>query len=109
MGRNALALPVVAAVLLLLGAATPARCWPNARECGVEKALLINACKPVVFGRPPSAQCCVRVRRTPAQCVCPIVTPKLAALVDVNRLVRIVQGCGRPVPRHFKCGSITTP
>ncbi|CAB4309851.1 unnamed protein product [Prunus armeniaca] len=36
--------------------------------------------------------------------------PKVAATIhDINRAVRLIEGCGRRVPRHFKCGSITTP
>ncbi|TYI52381.1 hypothetical protein E1A91_D12G244100v1 [Gossypium mustelinum] len=52
---------------------------------------------------------CQRVRVTHLECVCPVITPKLAALIDVNRAIRLIQGCGRSVPRHYKCGSITTP
>ncbi|OVA05226.1 Bifunctional inhibitor/plant lipid transfer protein/seed storage helical domain [Macleaya cordata] len=82
----------------------------TAAECKEERRLLVNACKDVVGGNPASAYCCQRIRVTHIiECVCPVITPKLAALIDVNRAVRIIQGCGRQVPRHFKCGSITTP
>lgn len=74
-------------------------------QCKQERELAVNACKPVVYGRPPSPACCERVRVTHVECVCPIITPKLAALIDVNRAIRLIQGCGRRVPRHFKCGS----
>ncbi|KAI5655798.1 hypothetical protein M9H77_32985 [Catharanthus roseus] len=82
---------------------------PTAAQCKEERRLGINACKPVIYGKLPSPECCARVRITDIECVCPIITPKLAALVDVNRAIRLVEGCGRRVPRHFKCGSITTP
>ncbi|KAJ8640652.1 hypothetical protein MRB53_017346 [Persea americana] len=78
-------------------------------QCKEERKLAVNACKPVVYGKPPTPACCQRARVTHVECVCPIITPKLAALIDVNRAIRLLQGCGRRVPRHFKCGSITTP
>ncbi|OVA05225.1 Bifunctional inhibitor/plant lipid transfer protein/seed storage helical domain [Macleaya cordata] len=82
----------------------------TAAECKVERRLLVNACKDVVGGSPASAYCCKRIRVTHIiECVCPVITPKLAALIDVNKAVRVIQGCGKRVPRHFKCGSITTP
>ncbi|KAJ0054349.1 hypothetical protein Pint_01332 [Pistacia integerrima] len=78
-------------------------------QCEQEKRLLVNACRAVVLGQNPSANCCQRVRVTHFECVCPYVTPKLAALLGVQRTIKQVQGCGRTVPRNFKCGSITTP
>ncbi|XP_047339376.1 uncharacterized protein LOC124942850 [Impatiens glandulifera] len=81
----------------------------TAAECKEERRIGVNACKSVIFGRMPSPECCLRVRISHVECVCPIVTPKLAALVDVNKAVRLIEGCGRRVPHHFKCGSITTP
>ncbi|GKA18160.1 bifunctional inhibitor/plant lipid transfer protein/seed storage helical domain-containing protein [Tanacetum coccineum] len=86
-----------------------ARAAPTATECKEERRLGINECKNVMYGRSPSASCCQRIRVSHVECVCPAITPKLAALIDVNRFIRLIQGCGRRVPRHFKCGSITTP
>ncbi|XP_015867708.1 uncharacterized protein LOC107405204 isoform X2 [Ziziphus jujuba] len=82
---------------------------PSAAECKEERRLGVNACKPVVYGKQPTAECCQRVRVSHVECVCPVITRKLAALIDLNRAIRLIQGCGRTVPRHFKCGSITTP
>ncbi|XP_050228620.1 uncharacterized protein LOC126677858 [Mercurialis annua] len=82
---------------------------PSAAQCQEERTLGLNACKPVVYGRSPSAECCHRIRVSHVECVCPSITPKIAVLIDVNRAVRVVEGCGRRVPRHYKCGSITTP
>ena len=81
---------------------------PSAAECKEERRLAINACKPVVYGKDPSPACCERARVTHIECVCPVITPKLAALIDVNRAVRLIEGCGRKVPRHYKCGSMST-
>ncbi|XP_022738418.1 uncharacterized protein LOC111291099 [Durio zibethinus] len=78
-------------------------------ECKEERTLAINACKPVVYGKLPSPECCQRVRVTHLECVCPVITPKLAALIDLNRAIRLIEGCGRKVPRQYKCGSLTTP
>ncbi|PON71089.1 Bifunctional inhibitor/plant lipid transfer protein/seed storage helical domain containing protein [Parasponia andersonii] len=74
-------------------------------ECKQERNQLVNECRPVIFGRNPSANCCQRVRVTHVECVCPYVTPKLANLVNVERSIRQIQGCGRTVPHNFKCGS----
>lgn len=73
--------------------------------CKEERRIGINACKPVLYGKLPSPKCCERVRVTHIECVCSIITPKLAALIDINRVIRLVEGCGRRVPRKFKCGS----
>ncbi|OMO94788.1 hypothetical protein CCACVL1_05816 [Corchorus capsularis] len=78
-------------------------------QCKEEQRLIVNACKPVIFGLSPSAACCQRVRVMHAECVCPAVTPKLAALIGVQRTIKQIEGCGRTVPHNFKCGSITTP
>ncbi|XWS62061.1 hypothetical protein CRYUN_Cryun07bG0178600 [Craigia yunnanensis] len=82
---------------------------PSAAQCKEERSLAVNACKPVIFGKLPSPECCQRARVTHFECVCPNVTPKLAAMVDLKRILRLIEGCGRKVPRHYKCGSITTP
>lgn len=103
---RALAVMVMVVVVLLLQGAAPAWAGPNGRECRLERRVLVNACKVVLYGRPPTPECCVRIRRTHiVECVCPAVTPKVAPLIDVNRFVKLLQGCGRQVPRHFKCGS----
>ncbi|KAJ0106613.1 hypothetical protein Patl1_17699 [Pistacia atlantica] len=54
-----------------------------------------------------SSACCKRVRVSHLECVCPVVTAKLAALIDINRVIKLLKGCGRRVPRHFKCGCKT--
>lgn len=79
----------------------------SASQCMEEISVGVNACKSAFMnGKKPSAACCQRVRVSHVECICPAVTPKVAALVDVNRAIRLVKGCGRKVPRHFKCGSI---
>ncbi|KAL6272892.1 hypothetical protein ACE6H2_023584 [Prunus campanulata] len=82
-------------------------------QCKQEKDLLVSACKSAVInniiGRSPSAYCCQLVRVTHVECVCPYVTPKLANLIPLRRTIKQIEGCGRSVPRNFKCGSITTP
>ncbi|KAK9167771.1 hypothetical protein Scep_002962 [Stephania cephalantha] len=80
-------------------------------ECKLLVNILVSACSEVINRKPPSAYCCQRIRVTPEECVCPRITPQLAVLIapNLNYAVKVVQGCGRPVPRHHKCGSITTP
>ncbi|OMO99057.1 hypothetical protein CCACVL1_03954 [Corchorus capsularis] len=81
----------------------------SAGQCKEERRILVNACKGVITRKPPTPYCCQRLRVTQINCVCPVITPQLAALIDVNYAIKVIQGCGRQVPRHFKCGSITTP
>ncbi|XP_048229688.1 uncharacterized protein LOC8283236 [Ricinus communis] len=107
--RRLVSLFVLLVAVLSIVEVKTANAAPSAAQCKEERRLGLNACKPVVYGRPPSPQCCQRIRVTHIECVCPVVTPKLAALIDVNRAIRVIEGCGRRVPRHFKCGSITTP
>ncbi|WCJ25735.1 hypothetical protein M5689_007598 [Euphorbia peplus] len=110
-GINGLVGSIIILVIVILSLST----WevraagPSAAQCREERRLGVNACKPVVYGRKPSAQCCQRIRVTHTQCVCSVVTSKLAALIDLNRAIQVIQSCGRRVPRHFKCGSVTTP
>ncbi|XP_024029737.1 uncharacterized protein LOC112094038 [Morus notabilis] len=78
-------------------------------QCTQEKDQLVNACRSVIFGQNPSANCCQRIRVTHVECVCPYVTPKVANLINVERTIKQIQACGRTVPHNFKCGSITTP
>ncbi|XP_055821198.1 uncharacterized protein LOC129889776 [Solanum dulcamara] len=77
--------------------------------CREERRIGKKACLPVLFGSNPLAECCERVRVTHLECFCPILTPKLAAILNPRRLIRIAKGCGRTIPRNFKCGSITIP
>nr|GFD10978.1 bifunctional inhibitor/plant lipid transfer protein/seed storage helical domain-containing protein [Tanacetum cinerariifolium] len=99
-------LVIVLMVMMLLAMASAG---PNARQCKKERSLALNACKSVMYGRLPSASCCQRVRVTHAKCICPVITAKLVALVNVDLLTKLITGCGRKVPRRFKCGSLTTP
>ncbi|KAL6320933.1 hypothetical protein AAG906_010742 [Vitis piasezkii] len=67
-------------------------------QCKEERNLLVNACRPVIYGRSPSENCCQRVR-----------TASIIGAIGVDNVVKKIEGCGRTVPRKFKCGSITTP
>ncbi|CAF2127951.1 BnaAnng41090D [Brassica napus] len=73
--------------------------------CHAQRRLLIDACKILIFRQAPPAECCRRIRTTPAWCVCPSVTPQRAALIDVNYAVGVIRQCGRYVARGTKCGS----
>lgn len=77
-------------------------------QCNEERRLGLNACKPIVYGQPPSPACCQRIRVQHFECICPSITPKLASLVDINKAILLLKTCGRRVPRHFKCGSKIT-
>ncbi|XP_022777085.1 uncharacterized protein LOC111318464 [Durio zibethinus] len=81
----------------------------SAAQCKKERSLAVNTCKPVVYGKLPTPECCQRVRVTHLECVCPVITPKFAALIDLNLAICLIEGCGRRVPRHYKCGGLTTP
>ncbi|KAL9663955.1 hypothetical protein QQ045_019349 [Rhodiola kirilowii] len=83
---------------------------PTAARCKQLRRLGINACKPVIFGAHPSSDCCYRVRVTPLECVCSVVTPEVAVMVmNFPRFYEVIRNCGRQIPRHYRCGSITTP
>lgn len=76
--------------------------------CHAQRRVLVNACKRLILRQSPTAECCLRIRRTPMWCVCSIITPQLAALVnanDVSYAVGVIRQCGRPVARGTKCGS----
>ncbi|KAL6349312.1 hypothetical protein AAG906_033968 [Vitis piasezkii] len=60
----------------------------SAAECKEERRLGIKVCTPVVYGNDPTPACCERVRVTHVE--------------YVDRLVRLIKGCGRKVHRHFK-------
>ncbi|VVB12182.1 unnamed protein product [Arabis nemorensis] len=79
--------------------------------CHAQRRMLINACTSSIL-RSPTAQCCLRIRRTPMWCVCSIVTPQLAATINIDKVkyaVGVIRQCGRPVARGTKCGSLTVP
>ncbi|PSS32458.1 Nuclear transition protein like [Actinidia chinensis var. chinensis] len=100
---------VVLLVVVVSGGLASVQSQTSPSQCKEEKRLLVNECRGVIFGQNPSASCCQRVRVTHVECVCPSVTPKLAAIIGVERTIKQIQGCGRTVPRNFKCGSVTTP
>uniref|UniRef100_A0A0D3E8R0 Bifunctional inhibitor/plant lipid transfer protein/seed storage helical domain-containing protein n=1 Tax=Brassica oleracea var. oleracea TaxID=109376 RepID=A0A0D3E8R0_BRAOL len=76
--------------------------------CHGQCRVLVNACKRLILRQSPTAECCLRIRRTPMWCICSIITPQLAALVnanDVSDAVGVICQCGRPVACSTKCGS----
>ncbi|OMO94787.1 hypothetical protein CCACVL1_05815 [Corchorus capsularis] len=94
---------------ILMGRGDDQMVSPTPSQCKEEKNLLVNACKAVILGSSPSPECCQRVRLSHVDCVCPLVTPQVAALIGVERTIKQIEACGRTVPHNFKCGSITTP
>ncbi|CAH1453851.1 unnamed protein product [Lactuca virosa] len=99
-------LVVVLILMMILGMT---RAAPSAAHCKKERKLAINACISVMYGRRPSSTCCKRARVSHVECICPVITPGLLATINVNRLVKFIEGCGRRVPRPFTCGSLTIP
>ncbi|OMP11492.1 hypothetical protein CCACVL1_00489, partial [Corchorus capsularis] len=105
MEAKSMALMVIVVVAVAgMGEVKTAVAGLSAAQCKQERTLAENACKPVIYGKLPSPECCQRVRVTHLECVCPVITPQLAALIDLNRAIRLIEGCGRKVPRHYKCG-----
>ncbi|KAL2558460.1 uncharacterized protein Fot_03199 [Forsythia ovata] len=99
-------------MLILVSLVVPMAHGATPSECKTEKNNLINNCRPVIFGSNPSAGCCQNVRDAHIECVCPYIGPKTALVVrdvGVPRVIKLIEGCGRSVPRNYKCGSITTP
>ncbi|KAH7537718.1 hypothetical protein FEM48_Zijuj03G0122700 [Ziziphus jujuba var. spinosa] len=74
-------------------------------QCKEEKDLLVTECKPMLFGSNPSGSCCKRIRVTHVECVCPLENTRIASLINVKRIMKQIEGCGRTLPHHFKCGS----
>ncbi|KAB2602793.1 hypothetical protein D8674_003798 [Pyrus ussuriensis x Pyrus communis] len=75
-------------------------------QCKQEVGHVHDECRSVILpGRNPSALCCQLVRAAHVKCVCSYVTPKVANFIPVRRTIRQIEGCGRSVPRNFKCGS----
>ncbi|KAL5982734.1 hypothetical protein ACLOJK_016810 [Asimina triloba] len=60
----------------------------NSSQCQEERSVLVQDCYLVVTGSPPSPSCCIRIRVTHLECVCPLVTPALAAQIGVDRAVK---------------------
>lgn len=77
-------------------------------ECKEEMKLAVNACKPVLYRRSLSSECCENVRVIHVECVCPYVSPQVASIIrffGLNYVVKKIEGCGRAVPHNFTCGS----
>ncbi|GAA0172230.1 hypothetical protein LIER_41307 [Lithospermum erythrorhizon] len=77
---------------------------PSADQCKVERRNYIESCADVVYGQPASGDCCAKIRTTHFECICPYVTPKLAARISVQGAIKIFEGCGRRIPPNFNCG-----
>ncbi|KAI3443565.1 hypothetical protein Pfo_000230, partial [Paulownia fortunei] len=85
------------------GGAPPAP--PSDAECKEERRVGYRACRRTIFYRwRPSGRCCERIRVTHTECVCPLITPKIASLINIKRATKLIERCGRKIPRHFKCG-----
>ncbi|XP_022965229.1 uncharacterized protein LOC111465144 isoform X3 [Cucurbita maxima] len=100
---------LVLAVVVVMAVAVGEVAALTAAQCKAERNMAVKECLAVVFGRSPSPACCQRARVSHTECICPAVTAKLMTYVDPSRAIRLIEGCGRKVPRHFKCGSYTTP
>ncbi|KAI3828926.1 hypothetical protein L1987_03037 [Smallanthus sonchifolius] len=110
MGGGVTIITVVIAVVLAMSGSNASRARPSVGQCHKEEQLAVTACSSLFRGERPSGECCHRVRVTHAECVCPDVTPAVVAMIgDINRAIRLIESCGRKVPHHFKCGSVTTP
>ncbi|KAH6790881.1 hypothetical protein C2S51_005887 [Perilla frutescens var. frutescens] len=99
---------ILALVLVVNVAGTRAQ-QLSPSQCQEERRLATNMCRPMVFGQAASPACCQRVRISHFECVCPMFTPKLISILDINKVIKLFQHCGRRVPRRFKCGSLNFP
>ncbi|KAL0308429.1 UNVERIFIED_CONTAM: hypothetical protein Sradi_5785200 [Sesamum radiatum] len=80
---------------------------PTPAKCKEERRLGFKACRrTIIYGWRPSGKCCERIRATHAKCVCPLITPKVASVINVEHAIKIIEQCGRKVPHQFKCGSL---
>lgn len=53
----------------------------------------------------PSQGCCIAIRTLDIPCACQYVSKVVEQLVDMNKVVQLVNYCGIPVPPGMKCGS----
>ncbi|GLJ42364.1 hypothetical protein SUGI_0877380 [Cryptomeria japonica] len=97
-----MALVVVLMFVMMLGVV-------GGDKYGEELQGLASNCAPILLGNAPSAACCGVIRSVDLSCVCPKVTPAIAAYIIAPKVVSFVQSCGRNVPHHTRCGSIVTP
>ncbi|KAK3023227.1 hypothetical protein RJ639_043339 [Escallonia herrerae] len=103
-GSRAMMVMLVLTLLAESGLKIATAAAPSAAQCKEERRIGLNACKQVLHFKLPTPECCERVRVSHVECVCPVITSKLLALIDLNKAIRLIEGCGRRVPRHFKCG-----
>uniref|UniRef100_A0A7N0U778 Bifunctional inhibitor/plant lipid transfer protein/seed storage helical domain-containing protein n=1 Tax=Kalanchoe fedtschenkoi TaxID=63787 RepID=A0A7N0U778_KALFE len=110
MGLKLMAVVRLVALVVFTAGMGTASAAPTAAQCKEMRLLGVNACKAVLIGAEPSSECCHKIRVTPIECVCPAVTPERAVIIrNFPRVFQMIESCGRRVPRHYKCGSITTP
>ncbi|KAL4600803.1 hypothetical protein ACB092_11G225900 [Castanea dentata] len=57
----------------------------------------------------PSQQCCSVIQRADMPCVCQHMTKDVVKMVDMKKVIFVVQYCGRPVAPGTTCGSYTVP
>ncbi|XVF10936.1 hypothetical protein REPUB_Repub07fG0226300 [Reevesia pubescens] len=67
----ALMVLVVVAVAAMWEVKMASAATPSAAQCKQERSLAVNACKPMIYGKLPSPECCQRIRVTHLECVCP--------------------------------------
>ncbi|KAK3023225.1 hypothetical protein RJ639_043337 [Escallonia herrerae] len=64
-------------------------CSLSAANCKVERNAFVGACKLVVNGRNPTPECCRCIQVSHFECICPVITPKVVAPIDVRRPMRL--------------------
>ncbi|KAM4082270.1 hypothetical protein ACJW30_11G159200 [Castanea mollissima] len=57
----------------------------------------------------PSQQCCSVIQRADMPCVCQHMTKDVVKMVDMKKVIFVVQYYGRPVAPGTTCGSYTVP
>ncbi|KAL3499746.1 hypothetical protein ACH5RR_038839 [Cinchona calisaya] len=94
--------------LVLLALISSGRAVSDA-DCRKERRIGMKACKLVTYGYFPSPECCEIIRNTHPECVCPYITPEVAAQINVERAIKLADSCGKKISRPFKCGSLIIP
>ncbi|KAJ0482949.1 putative bifunctional inhibitor/plant lipid transfer protein/seed storage helical [Helianthus annuus] len=64
---------------------------PSAGQCKKERRLVVNLCKSLLYGQLSSPSCCQRIRASHIECICSVLTPKLADLVNENRFIDLLR------------------
>ncbi|VVB16207.1 unnamed protein product [Arabis nemorensis] len=57
----------------------------------------------------PFEDCCTAVRTIGMKCVCEVINKEIETVIDMQKFVKVVDDCGRPLAAGSQCGSYRVP